>query len=64
MIFFFNDTAPTEIYTLSLPDALPVSTAGILADSGVSQQCIGGCFDFKVTGVGAGGQAEIGRAHV
>src|SRR2546425_672265 len=23
--FFFNDTAPTEIYTLSLPDALPVS---------------------------------------
>src|SRR2546429_6042122 len=24
-IFFFNDTAPTEIYTLSLPDALPIS---------------------------------------
>src|SRR2546421_857510 len=23
--FFFNDTAPTEIYTLSLPDALPIS---------------------------------------
>src|SRR3954463_13134892 len=22
--FFFNDTAPTEIYTLSLPDALPI----------------------------------------
>src|SRR5437762_10551309 len=26
-IFFFNDTAPTEIYTLSLHDALPISDA-------------------------------------
>src|SRR5258708_32035892 len=26
-IFFFNDTATTEIYTLSLHDALPISTA-------------------------------------
>src|SRR5437867_10790869 len=25
--FFFNDTAPTEIYTLSLHDALPISTS-------------------------------------
>src|SRR4051794_41642144 len=25
--FFFNDTAPTEIYTLSLHDALPISIA-------------------------------------
>src|SRR6266496_1681147 len=25
MFFFFNDTAPTEIYTLSLHDALPIS---------------------------------------
>src|SRR5690554_7300235 len=25
MIFFFHDTAPTEIYTLSLHDALPIS---------------------------------------
>src|SRR5207249_12295411 len=24
--FFFNDTAPTEIYTLSLHDALPISS--------------------------------------
>src|SRR3712207_6942309 len=27
-IFFFNDTATTEIYTLSLHDALPISTPG------------------------------------
>src|SRR5260370_13826497 len=26
--FFFNDTATTEIYTLSLHDALPISTLG------------------------------------
>src|SRR2546430_13577901 len=27
--FFFNDTATTEIYTLSLHDALPICSAGI-----------------------------------
>src|SRR3989475_3177408 len=29
--FFFNDTATTEIYTLSLHDALPISRAGLAA---------------------------------
>src|SRR2546422_8118998 len=28
IFFFFNDTATTEIYTLSLHDALPISRAG------------------------------------
>src|SRR2546422_11652471 len=28
--FFFNDTATTEIYTLSLHDALPISMHGII----------------------------------
>src|SRR6266705_4496139 len=27
--FFFNDTSTTEIYTLSLHDALPISTYGL-----------------------------------
>src|SRR5687768_18442532 len=27
ILFFFNDTATTEIYTLSLHDALPISKA-------------------------------------
>src|SRR5437773_11558921 len=27
VLFFFNDTATTEIYTLSLHDALPISTS-------------------------------------
>src|SRR2546426_7197211 len=30
-IFFFNDTATTEIYTLSLHDALPISLPGLAA---------------------------------
>src|SRR5258708_10809247 len=29
IIFFFNDTATTEIYTLSLHDALPISFADV-----------------------------------
>src|SRR2546422_9510 len=28
LLFFFNDTATTEIYTLSLHDALPISANG------------------------------------
>src|SRR5205085_6348040 len=28
LFFFFNDRAPIEIYTLSLHDALPISTPG------------------------------------
>src|SRR5258708_10960151 len=30
IFFFFNDTATTEIYTLSLHDALPICTNGFL----------------------------------
>src|SRR2546426_5602234 len=29
LFFFFNDTATTEIYTLSLHDALPISPSGV-----------------------------------
>src|SRR3712207_7000852 len=29
ILFFFNDTATTEIYTLSLHDALPISTSRV-----------------------------------
>src|SRR3989337_3757980 len=31
-VFFFNDTATTEIYTLSLHDALPISITSIIAE--------------------------------
>src|SRR2546426_12474949 len=36
LFFFFNDTATTEIYTLSLHDALPISSAGDDAERGVA----------------------------
>src|SRR2546430_4194768 len=47
IFFFFNDTATTEIYTLSLHDALPISVLGdgsevfvALADAiDVRQEC-------------------------
>src|SRR3712207_7424645 len=32
IVFLFNDTATTEIYTLSLHDALPISRAGARED--------------------------------
>src|SRR3712207_3231537 len=31
IFFFFNDTATTEIYTLSLHDALPISVAEVIS---------------------------------
>ena len=38
VIFFFNDTATTEIYTLSLHDALPISRDREMAENaGVSR---------------------------
>src|SRR3712207_7407832 len=53
LIFFFNDTATTEIYTLSLHDALPISgrhRSG--ADRGVGAGAVFGC------AAGAGGRAR------
>src|SRR2546429_9601580 len=40
IFFFFNDTATTEIYTLSLHDALPISSA--LAGGAMSKLFGGG----------------------
>src|SRR5256885_11482001 len=34
--FFFNDTATTEIYTLSLHDALPISRCSVSSTSSAS----------------------------
>src|SRR4030066_2574385 len=38
LVFFFNDTATTEIYTLSLHDALPISPT---LDPARAGQCAG-----------------------
>src|ERR1044071_6321993 len=45
-LFFFNDTATTEIYTLSLHDALPISSfrrsgAAVQARSREAANCLG-----------------------
>src|SRR2546423_12592149 len=46
IFFFFNDTATTEIYTLSLHDALPISTpsakarrSGVVSTSDSTRRC-------------------------
>src|SRR2546422_8339579 len=36
--FFFNDTATTEIYTLSLHDALPISAASVASETSTSSR--------------------------
>jgi len=38
LFFFFNDTATTEIYTLSLHDALPISASTAALFSAGSQR--------------------------
>src|SRR3712207_8871940 len=59
-VFFFNDTATTEIYTLSLHDALPISgQGGVLADG----QGVEGPREVPLRGgretVGAGPQVHL-----
>src|SRR5256885_11172296 len=41
VFFFFNDTATTEIYTLSLHDALPICSAGESAGLGSAHGAAG-----------------------
>src|SRR5260221_12254503 len=44
-LFFFNDTATTEIYTLSLHDALPICgqhRARPQAEDGIRDHCVTG----------------------
>src|SRR5260221_12229718 len=45
-LFFFNDTATTEIYTLSLHDALPISSANRRWHLGF-RACCGDCHDLS-----------------
>src|SRR3712207_7488174 len=55
LFFFFNDTATTEIYTLSLHDALPICDAVAGAGRGRG---------FRTRGVPNGAHAdELRRAH-
>src|SRR5256885_13300241 len=54
--FFFNDTATTEIYTLSLHDALPISH-----DSGVTTWLRGLAYNSRENYFALSGQAGVFR---
>src|SRR2546430_14640813 len=58
-LFFFNDTATTEIYTLSLHDALPISTdpEGIFHNMSLGHPRPG----TKVAIIGCGGSGRSGE---
>src|SRR6185369_8206506 len=58
LFFFFNDTATTEIYTLSLHDALPISHMGFvmlgiatLTDYGINAAIFGMVAHGLITGM-------------
>ena len=62
--FFFNDTTTTEIYTLSLHDALPILMgSAMLAFLGVLTSIWAEKFDHAAA-VTNFVVAQIGRAHV
>src|SRR5437588_4501605 len=54
MFFFFNDTATTEIYTLSLHDALPICSSGM----GIASGGQGGAGAQGATGTGGSRSEE------
>src|SRR3712207_8761372 len=49
ILFFFNDTATTEIYTLSLHDALPISTVVTGCSDGASGEAANGKLEIATT---------------
>src|SRR2546422_2452332 len=56
--FFFNDTATTEIYTLSLHDALPIYRRHVLADTEVRTLDDGGRVETRCLGLDHAGDFE------
>ena len=63
--FFFNDTATTEIYTLSLHDALPIYTASKKFCPVAAELCVWEIVRVVYSIVLAGdADTKIGRAHV
>src|SRR3712207_7681449 len=72
VFFFFNDTATTEIYTLSLHDALPISDGhardapGDAVEADLEDRPHGrgeGQEDLQRRADGAGGRAERSEEH-
>ena len=62
VVFFFNDTATTEIYTLSLHDALPICTLANMASSFSLTSGVVCCCDGLETSVFAVAMVAAGLA--
>ena len=69
--FFFNDTATTEIYTLSLHDALPISRhyskpvlTGFICRAGYDEIRVGKSAHVINVRAVSSHYPKIGRAHV
>ena len=63
--FFFNDTATTEIYTLSLHDALPIFQSIVVSEGSRNPILLTASdFDNDVLTFSLVDQPKIGRAHV
>jgi len=66
--FFFNDSAPTEIYTLSLHDALPISgdmvQQGPVSARQVAEHCEGSGVRLDMSYLVAGGTILASRQWV
>src|SRR5262249_59976441 len=60
--FFFNDTATTEIYTLSLHDALPISSGATLMEGSSPQASVKGR-TVTVKGPFASGETFVQRSE-
>src|SRR2546426_7492320 len=65
IFFFFNDTATTEIYTLSLHDALPICAAAGGGGSGSdgSGRARGGAGDREPAEDARGGERALRRSE-
>src|SRR2546422_3901419 len=66
--FFFNDTATTEIYTLSLHDALPILLSCLNANQLFCTRTLyamscDGLFFRRATHVNAGGTPTVSRSE-
>src|SRR2546422_6034964 len=59
LFFFFNDTATTEIYTLSLHDALPISACQLEAVTGPTPRGLDDLHPQR----GGGGGTNLGRSE-
>ena len=64
IFFFFNDTATTEIYTLSLHDALPISPKHQTTMMSKKKKIIMNKPGKKYSELESRFLGQIGRAHV